>query len=149
MWHTNILRTILRPKEGYKSQIDTFNSTSSKKHIASLQWSRQCTGSQFTYLRAPRSSFALDGSACGYFPNRNWRFRPYTDLVFCWHAQIPCGFPHIKTESRVFGLDKATLSSMRPGPKYGILTLCGAICILHRISEIRGHKCGGRCLSFK
>ena len=33
---------------------------------------------------APRSclmSFALDGSACGYFPTG-----PYTDLVFCWHA---------------------------------------------------------------
>ena len=31
-----VLRTILRPKEGNKSQIHTFNSTSSEKHIASL-----------------------------------------------------------------------------------------------------------------
>ena len=31
-----VLRTILRPKEGNKSKIHTFNSTSSKKHIASL-----------------------------------------------------------------------------------------------------------------
>ena len=31
-----VLRNILRPKEGNKSQMHTFNSTSSNKHIASL-----------------------------------------------------------------------------------------------------------------